>query len=54
MLKSLAHFYTAEVNNLVDNFVALIEPVLIIVLGAGVGFLVAAVLLPLYSITAAI
>jgi len=52
ILKSLAHFYQREVDSLVDNLVDLIEPILILVLGGGVGLLVAAILMPIYSITA--
>jgi len=40
------------VDNLLDNFVSLIEPALIIMLGLGVGVLVAAVLVPLYNLSA--
>lgn len=52
ILQSLSRFYRREVDTAVDGLVSLIEPVLIIVLGLGVAFLVASVLLPLYSITA--
>lgn len=53
ILDSLSRFYKRDVDNLVANIVSLIEPVLIIVLGAGVGLLVAAILIPLYNMTAA-
>ncbi len=52
ILGSISRFYTREVNNLVDNLVNLIEPLLIIFLGLGVGFLAVAILLPIYSISA--
>src|SRR3989338_5506185 len=52
ILKSIARFYQKEVVNLVDNLVDLIEPIMILVLGGGVGLLVAAILMPIYSITA--
>lgn len=52
ILKSLSRFYQREVDNLVDNLVDLVEPVLILALGGGVGLLVAAILMPIYSITA--
>ena len=51
MLKNLAVFYSREVENTVKNLVSLIEPMLIIVLGLGVGFLVAAIFVPIYSIS---
>ncbi|MCR4334267.1 MAG: type II secretion system F family protein [Patescibacteria group bacterium] len=54
ILKTLAKFYTREVNNAVDTLVDLIEPVMIVMLGLGVGFLLAAVLIPIYNISAGI
>jgi type IV pilus assembly protein PilC len=51
ILKTLATFYTREVNNAVDTLVDLIEPVMIVSLGLGVAFLLAAVLVPIYSIS---
>ncbi len=50
ILETVARFYRREVGNAVDTLVSLIEPALIIVLGLGVGFLLAAVLIPIYSI----
>ncbi len=52
ILKSAAGFYQRDVDNLLENFVSLIEPALIIFLGVGVGVLVAAVLVPLYNLSA--
>jgi len=53
ILKSLAKFYQREVNNAVDTLVSLIEPVMIVALGLGVGILLAAVLMPIYNIASA-
>ena len=50
ILKSTATFYRRDVDNLLENFVSLIEPALIIVLGGGVAVIVAAVLVPLYNL----
>jgi type IV pilus assembly protein PilC len=50
ILKSLAKFYQREVTTAVDTLVGLIEPVMIVALGLGVGFLLAAVLMPIYNI----
>ncbi len=50
ILKNTSGFYQRDVDNLLDNFVSLIEPALIIILGVGVGGLVAAVLVPLYNL----
>jgi type IV pilus assembly protein PilC len=51
ILETLGRFYRREVANAVDTLVSLIEPALIILLGLGVGFLLAAVLVPIYSIS---
>lgn len=50
MLKTLAKFYQREVINAVDTLISLIEPVMIVVLGLGVGILLASVLMPIYNI----
>lgn len=51
ILEKLAHFYRREVTNAVDTLVDLIEPVMIVALGLGVGILLAAVLIPIYNIS---
>ncbi|OGF61951.1 hypothetical protein A2926_00525 [Candidatus Giovannonibacteria bacterium RIFCSPLOWO2_01_FULL_44_40] len=53
ILSSISNFHRREVDNLIDNLVNLIEPVLIVALGLGVGVLVAAVLIPIYNISTA-
>lgn len=53
ILKSLSRFYQREVTGAVDTLVGLIEPVMIVALGLGVGFLLAAVLMPIYNIASA-
>ena len=50
ILKSLARFYQREVTSAVDTLVGLIEPVMIVALGLGVGILLASVLMPIYNI----
>lgn len=52
ILSRLAKFYSREVTNAVDTLVGLIEPVMIILLALGVGTLLAAVLIPIYNISA--
>jgi type II secretory pathway component PulF len=52
ILKTLADFYRREVTNSIDSLVSLIEPVMVVMLGLGVGFMMAAVLVPIYSISA--
>jgi type IV pilus assembly protein PilC len=52
ILNTLAKFYRREVTNSVDTLVGLIEPAMIVVLALGVGVLLAAVLIPIYNISA--
>jgi type IV pilus assembly protein PilC len=54
ILTTLAKFYTRELTNAVDTLVGLIEPIMIVMLGLGVGILLAAVLLPIYNLAGSI
>ena len=54
ILTTLAKFYSREVSNAVDTLVGLIEPIMIVLLGLGVGTLLAAVLLPIYNLAGSI
>ncbi len=54
LLSTLAKFYNREVSIAVDTLVGLIEPIMIVLLGLGVGTLLAAVLLPIYNLASAI
>jgi len=54
ILATLAKFYNREVSNAIDTLVGLIEPLMIVLLGLGVGTLLAAVLLPIYNLAGAI
>lgn len=51
ILSTLANFYRREVNNAVDTLIGLIEPIMIVLLGLGVGTLLASVLMPIYNMT---
>jgi type IV pilus assembly protein PilC len=54
VLKNLTLFYNREVVDAVDTLVGLIEPVMIVVLGFGVGILLVSILMPIYNMTASI
>lgn len=54
ILQTLSVFYQREVNNTVDTLIGLIEPAMIVLLGLGVGVLLASVLMPIYNITGSI
>jgi type IV pilus assembly protein PilC len=49
MLKKVAVFYDQEVEVTVDNLTALLEPLLTVVMGAGVGVMVIALYLPMFD-----
>lgn len=51
ILQTLSDFYRREVNNAVDTLIGLIEPIMIVMLGLGVGVLLASVLMPIYNLT---
>lgn len=54
ILKTLADFYKREVDDAVDTLIGLIEPLMIVVLGVGVGILLTSVLVPIYNIASSI
>ncbi len=54
ILKTLGSFYSREVNDGVDTLVSLIEPLMIVVLGLGVGILLTSILMPIYNIAGGI
>jgi len=54
ILKTLARFYKREVDDAVDTLVGLIEPIMIVALGLGVGILLSSVLMPIYNIAGGI
>jgi type IV pilus assembly protein PilC len=51
ILKTLSDFYRREANNAIDTMISLIEPIMIVMLGLGVGTLLASVLMPIYNLT---
>ncbi|MEI7513112.1 MAG: type II secretion system F family protein [bacterium] len=53
ILSTLAKFYRREVMTAVDTLVDLIEPIMIVMLGLGVGILLASVLIPIYNVSSA-
>lgn len=54
MLLEIALFYEGEIENKTKNLSTIIEPVLMIVIGAGVGFFAISMISPLYSILGSI
>jgi len=54
MFRRLAATYTREADQVTNNLVDLIQPILLIVMGLMVGFLFASILIPIYSLTSSI
>lgn len=54
MLLQIALFYEEEIENKTKNLSTIIEPVLMIFIGAGVGFFAISMISPLYSILGSI
>lgn len=54
ILRTIAKFYKREADNFIDTLVGLIEPIMIISLAVGVGFLLASILIPIYNVTSSI
>jgi type IV pilus assembly protein PilC len=54
ILKTLTDFYRREVDDAIDTMVGLIEPVMIVVLGFGVGILLVSILIPIYNLAGGI
>lgn len=49
ILERITDFYTREINNIVANLMTLMEPIIMVVMGVGVGLMVAAVIMPMYN-----
>ncbi len=50
ILGKVVDFYQEDISRTVDSMASIIEPVLILILGGLVGFLVLAVFLPIFSV----
>lgn len=51
VLTKLSHYFEQESEEMVKGLTTAIEPLIMIVLGVGVGFLVMAIILPIYNLT---
>ncbi|MEA1963265.1 MAG: type II secretion system F family protein [Patescibacteria group bacterium] len=51
ILERITNFYGREINNMVANLMTLMEPIIMIVMGIGVGLMVAAIILPMYQMS---
>lgn len=49
VLEKITDFYSREVDNMVANLMTLMEPIIMVTMGIGVGLMVAAIILPMYD-----
>lgn len=49
ILEEVAKFYDKDVRNQLNNISTIIEPVIMVIMGIGVGIMVAAIILPMYN-----
>ncbi|HNZ51655.1 MAG TPA: type II secretion system F family protein [bacterium] len=49
IFNKVAEFYNREIDNMLANMMSLLEPLVMILIGVGVGIMVAAVIMPMYS-----
>lgn len=54
ILVELAEFYEEEVDQIMENLPSIIEPLLILILGIGVGGVAVAIIMPMYSLSSSI
>jgi type IV pilus assembly protein PilC len=50
VLDRITSFYARETTNMLDNLSKLMEPIIMVIMGVGVGIMVAAVILPMYNL----
>lgn len=51
VLEKIVDFYTREIDNVVANLMTLMEPIIMVVMGIGVFIMVAAIIMPMYSMS---
>lgn len=54
VLETVAGFYDKEVNGMTRNLSALLEPILMLIMGVGVALVVASVIVPIYNLVNAV
>lgn len=54
VLQKITDFYSREINGLIEVALKLIEPIIMVILGIAVGFLVAGIILPMFDLSASV
>jgi len=50
ILDRLGNFYSREIDSLVVGLTSLIEPLILMIMGVGVGGMVAAIMIPMFKV----
>ncbi len=53
ILDKIANFYARELENMVNNLVSLIQPLILVTMGIGVAVMVMSILMPMYNLSGA-
>ncbi len=54
VLQKITDFYSREINGLIEVALKLIEPIIMVILGIAVGFLVAGIILPMFDLSSSV
>lgn len=54
IMSKLADYFESEADNSLKNITTLIEPIILVILGLGVGLLVVSIIMPIYQLTTSI
>ena len=52
ILENISRFYSREVDGIISNLMALMEPFIMVMMGIGVGIMIAAIIMPMYNLSA--
>ncbi|MFW6110088.1 MAG: type II secretion system F family protein [Patescibacteria group bacterium] len=51
VLNKLALYFEGEANHTIDNLTTALEPIIMLILGVGVGFMIISIIMPIYNLT---
>jgi type IV pilus assembly protein PilC len=54
ILAQISIFYSREISNTTNNMMTLMEPIIMVIMGLAVGFMVAAIIMPMYNMSGSI
>ena len=51
MLTKVSEHYERQIDNLTKNISSIIEPIIMLVVGVGIGFVIISIIMPIYKMT---